>query len=238
MDLTAFIFSFLAGVLSTLSPCVLPILPIIVSSALQEQLKGLLALVFGLSLSFAITGTLLSYSAMLWDFDISSIKTFSAGLLLLFGLIIIFDKLNEKFVAFASILTNKGNQKLSGFKASGTVGQFMLGALLGFVWTPCVGPTLGAAISFAIQGENMFSAFVTMLIFGIGAGLPLLFIAMMSGKLLNRQKIAVNAVRMKKAMGAFLIVISVGIFTGYDKVVETYLIEISPDWLTTLTTTI
>jgi len=238
MDATAYLFSFLAGVLSTLSPCVLPILPIIVSSALQHKIKGVAALVLGLALSFAVTGTLISYSAMLWNFDVTIVKTIGAVMLLAFGLIILFDKLNEKFVLLASRLTNRGNEKLAGFNASGTTGQLMLGTLLGFVWTPCVGPTLGAAISFAIQGENMLSAFLTMSFFGIGAGLPLLFIALMSGKLVDRQRVALNVNKMKKVMGAFLVIISVGIFTGYDKTVETYLVEASPDWLTDLTTSI
>jgi cytochrome c biogenesis protein CcdA len=236
MELTALFFSFIAGTLSTLSPCVFPILPIIVSSSLQYSWKGLVALITGLSLSFAITGSLITYSAMVWDFDINVIKNVSAILLLIFGLIILVDKFNEKFVLLTSKLTNKGNEKLSTYDATGTRGQLFLGLLLGFVWTPCVGPTLGAAISFAIQGENLFSVFGSMLLFGLGAGLPLLILGLLSNKMVNRQKVTKNANLIKKILGVFLITMAVLILFGYDKVLETYLVDIMPNWLTDITT--
>ncbi|WP_435273844.1 cytochrome c biogenesis CcdA family protein [Psychrobium sp. nBUS_13] len=170
MEISAFFFSFVAGVLSTLSPCVLPILPIIISSALQQSKNGLLALILGISLSFAVTGSLISFAAIAWDFDISVIKTISAVILLTFGLIILIDPLNQKFTQLASRLMSRGNNKVATYEATGVSGQFILGALLGFVWTPCVGPTLGAAISLAIQGDSLPIVFAIMLIFGLGAG--------------------------------------------------------------------
>lgn len=236
MEFATLFFSLLAGVLSTLSPCVFPILPIIVSSALQQRWQGLAMLTLGIALSFAVTGSIISYSAVLWDFDISIIKQVSAVLLLAFGLIMLVDKLNQWFVLGSSKLTNKGNEKINTIDGSNLSGQFALGLLLGLVWTPCVGPTLGAAISFAIQGENLASTFLTMLVFGIGAGLPLLLLGLVSGKVIDRKKIMQHTQRIKKALAIFLIVIAVMILTGYDKHLETFLLSISPDWLTDLTT--
>lgn len=236
MELTAFLFSFVAGVLSTLSPCVLPILPIIISSALQHSRNGLIALILGISLSFAITGSLISYAAIAWDFDISIIKTVSASLLLAFGLIILIEPLSIKFAQVASRLTSGGNNKVATYQATGTSGQFILGMLLGFVWTPCVGPTLGAAISLAIQGDSLAFVFSIMLLFGLGAGLPLLVLGSLSGKVINREKISKHANRIKKVLGAFLVLIALIILLGYDRQLETLLVSLMPDWLTTLTT--
>lgn len=238
MEITAFFFSFVAGVLSTLSPCVLPILPIIISSALQHSRQGLIALIIGISLSFAITGSLISYAAMAWEFDISIIKTISASLLLTFGLIILIDPLNVKFTQIASRLMSGGTNKVATYEATGTSGQFILGLLLGFVWTPCVGPTLGAAISLAIQGDSLPIVFGIMLVFGAGAGVPLLVLGSLSGKIINREKLGNNVNVMKKVLGVFLILIALTILLGYDRHLETLLVELMPDWLTDLTTSI
>lgn len=238
MEITAFFFSFVAGVLSTLSPCVLPILPIIISSALQHSRQGLIALIIGISLSFAITGSLISYAAMAWEFDISIIKTISASLLLTFGLIILIDPLNVRFTQIASRLMSDGTNKVATYEATGTSGQFILGLLLGFVWTPCVGPTLGAAISLAIQGDSLPIVFGIMLVFGAGAGMPLLVLGSLSGKIINREKLGNNVNVMKKVLGVFLILIALTILLGYDRHLETLLVELMPDWLTDLTTSI
>lgn len=238
MEITAFFFSFVAGVLSTLSPCVLPILPIIISSALQHSRQGLIALIIGISLSFAITGSLISYAAMAWEFDISIIKTISASLLLTFGLIILIDPLNVKFTQIASRLMSGGTNKVATYEATGTSGQFILGLLLGFVWTPCVGPTLGAAISLAIQGDSLPIVFGIMLVFGAGAGVPLLVLGSLSGKIINREKLGNNVNVMKKVLGVFLVLIALTILFGYDRYLETLLVELMPDWLTDLTTSI
>jgi cytochrome c-type biogenesis protein len=238
MELTAFFFSFTAGVLSTLSPCVLPILPIIISSALQHSRKGLVALIVGISLSFALTGSLISFAAISWDFDISIIKTISASLLLTFGLIILIDPLNQKFTQIASQLMSRGNNKVATYEATGTSGQFILGLLLGFVWTPCVGPTLGAAISLAIQGDSLPYVFAIMLVFGLGAGVPLLVLGSLSGKIINREKLNKHVNSMKKLLGLLLVLIALTILLGYDRLLETFLVELMPDWLTDLTTSL
>ena len=236
MDFISLFFSFLAGVLSTLSPCVLPILPIIISSSLQYRTKGLLLLVAGLALSFAFTGTFITYATMLFNFDITYIKYTSAILLLVFGLIIVVDKFNEKFVALMSKLTAKGNEKIATYEANSAKSQFVLGLLLGFVWTPCVGATLGTAISFAIQGDSLLMAFITMLIFSIGASVPLLVIGFFSNKVIGKFNLNQNANKAKKILGYILILLSIMILTGYDKQLETFLVELMPEWLSDLTT--
>lgn len=236
MDFISLFFSFLAGILSTLSPCVLPILPIIVSSSLQYQIKGLLMLVFGLSLSFAFTGSFITYATMLFDFNPDILKYISTVLLLLFGLILVVDKLNMYFVQFMSSLTNKGNEKLANYQANSANSQFVLGLLLGFVWTPCVGATLGAAISLAIQGDSLTFAFLTMAIFSIGASLPLLIIGLFSNKIISKYNLNKNSQTIKKVLGFTLIILSILILSGGFKELETFLLNFLPNWWIDLTT--
>lgn len=117
-------------------------------------------------------------------------------------------------------------------------GQFGLGLLLGAVWIPCVGPTLGAASVLAAQSENLGQVAATMLVFGIGAAAPLALLGLLSREALVRwrSKMASAGRGVRLALGLVLIGVGTLILTGFDKVVETALVEASPAWLTTLTT--
>jgi cytochrome c-type biogenesis protein len=117
-------------------------------------------------------------------------------------------------------------------------GQFLIGVLLGAVWSPCVGPTLGAASVLAARGENLLAVSLTMLAFGLGAALPLLAIGLMSRETLLRWRARLAAAGSggKALLGALLLAVGVLILTGLDKRLETVLVEASPDWLTALTT--
>jgi cytochrome c-type biogenesis protein len=110
--------------------------------------------------------------------------------------------------------------------------------MLGAVWSPCVGPTLGAASVLAARAENLTGVALTMLAFGIGAALPLLAIGMMSREALARWRSRLLAAGSggKMLLGVMLVAIGVLILTGLDKRIETALVEASPAWLTQLTT--
>ena len=148
--------------------------------------------------------------------------------------------LQEKLSTAASPFANWAESRFGGFASSGVSGQFGVGLLLGAIWSPCAGPALGAASLLAAQGKDLGEVALTMLLFGIGAALPLLALGMLSreaavklrGKLLS----AGQAVRF--SLGAILVVLGAAILTGYDKQAETWLLNASPDWLTTLTTSI
>jgi cytochrome c biogenesis protein CcdA len=113
-----------------------------------------------------------------------------------------------------------------------------VGLLLGAVWSPCVGPTLGAASVLAARAENLTFVALTMIAFGIGAALPLLAIGMMSREALMRWRGRMLSAGSggKAAMGALLIGVGMLILTGLDKRIEAALVDLSPDWLTQLTT--
>jgi len=127
---------------------------------------------------------------------------------------------------------------LSKVRIDGLLGQFLIGALLGLVWTPCVGPTLGAAITLASQGKDLEKIIFVMLIFGIGAGLPLAILGVLSRTALQKVKggLGQASILGKKFLGGFLILIGALVFSGLDKSIEAFLVKISPDWLTDLTT--
>ena len=121
---------------------------------------------------------------------------------------------------------------------SGLTGQFGVGVLLGAVWSPCVGPTLGAALLLAARGQDLLEVGVTMFVFGIGAAFPLLLLGLLSREAMSRWRSRLmSAGQLAKAgLGVALIAIGAFVLTGLDKSVEAALVAASPSWLTNLTT--
>ena len=237
--LGSFLFAFLAGVLSTLSPCVLPLIPIIIGAAANQHRFGPFALAGGLAVSFAVIGTGLASIGSSIGLAQDGFRLFAAIVMGIIGIVLISNRLQERFAVAMSGVSGAGNSLLSKVTIDGLLGQFLIGILLGLVWTPCVGPTLGAAITLASQGRDLGKIVFVMAIFGLGAGLPLALLGMLSrgammkakGKLGNAGKFG------KQLLGGFLIVISLLVMTGQDKALESFLLKHSPDWLTDLTTT-
>jgi cytochrome c-type biogenesis protein len=232
--------SFAAGALSTLSPCVLPLLPIVLASAAAEHRLAPSALAAGLALSFTAIGLFVATLGFAIGLDDAVFRTIAAVLLAAIGLVLALPILQEKITAAAGPFTNWVSSRFGGFKASGVSGQFGAGLLLGAVWSPCVGPTLGAATVLASQGRQLGEVALIMLVFGLGAALPLLLLGLLSREtmLRLRGKLATAGRGLRLAMGILLIVLGGAILTGYDKQAEAWLVEISPDWLTRLTTSI
>jgi cytochrome c-type biogenesis protein len=130
------------------------------------------------------------------------------------------------------------DQSFGGSSKSGLAGQFGVGLLLGAVWSPCVGPTLGATSVLAAQGEHLGAVALTMLVFGLGAGLPLVLFGSVSRQFLLRWRGSLSGAgkTMKLALGLFFAVVGLLILTGLDKSLETWLVQISPRRLTAVTT--
>src|SRR5277367_2377844 len=170
----------LAGALSTLSPCVLPLVPVLVAAAVNAHRWGAVALGVGLALSFTIVGIFLATLGASLGLDPDTFRTVGAVTLALFGLILLVPPLQDGFARVTSTLGNSGNQLLGRVTSQGLTGQFVIGALLGVVWSPCVGPTLGAATTLASQGKDLIQIGLLMLIFGIGAAAPLVLLGSLS----------------------------------------------------------
>jgi len=139
------LLALLAGTLATVSPCVLPLLPIVLLGALGEHRHGPLALVAGLALSFTAAGLLVSGAVRALDIDEPALRMGSATMLVLFGALLLVSKFAKRFAVPSGALGNLAGR----FAPRGAKGQFVLGALLGAAWTPCSGPALGAAIAMA-----------------------------------------------------------------------------------------
>jgi cytochrome c-type biogenesis protein len=230
--------AFLAGILSILSPCVLPLLPIVLGTAASERRLGPVALAGGVSLSFIAIGLFVATIGFGLGVDAGWFRVIAAFAMILIGTILLLPALQLRVAVVGGPVSDWVEQKFGGFSKSGLGGQFGVGLLLGAVWSPCVGPILGAASLLAAQGKSLGAVALTMLIFGVGAGLPLVLFGLMSRRLLLRWRGGMSAASkaMKQVLGLFLIVIGLLVVTGLDRSLEAGLVEASPQWLTNITT--
>lgn len=232
--------SLAAGTLSTLSPCVLPLVPILVGSALMTHRLGPYALAAGLTLSFTVVGVFIASIGVAIGLDQEVFRVIAASLLMLFGIILLSTTLQERFAIVGSGLSGPGNALLNRVSADSLAGQFSLGLLLGVVWSPCVGPTLGATITLASQRQDLAHVALTMALFGLGASIPLILLGLLSRQALakfNNRLFAAGKAG-KKVLGALLLLLSIIIIAGADKQFESLILQISPDWLVRLTISI
>ncbi|GJE38961.1 cytochrome c biogenesis CcdA family protein [Methylobacterium persicinum] len=236
--IATFGLAFVAGILSVLSPCVLPLLPLVLGAAASEHRLGPAALAAGLALSFVAIGLFVATIGFAIGLDAGLFRTGAAIMLILVGLVLMLPVAQTRLAAAAGPVSDWTERRFGGFSTAGLPGQFGVGLLLGAVWSPCVGPTLGAASLLASQGRDLGVVGLTMLLFGLGAALPLLLLGTLSRELLMRWRDRMMGAGkgMKAALGLILICTGFMIATGLDKTAEAALVEASPDWLTTLTT--
>ena len=232
--------SYAAGGLSTLSPCVLPLLPIVLFGVLEKHAWGPVALAAGLATSFALLGTLIASLGFNIGLDPAALRYAIAVLMLAMGVVMLIPALQGRLAAFAAPVATGGQTLLDRIQPSGLGGQFVLGGLLGAIWSPCSGPTLGAAIGLAAQGDTVIKAAVVMAVFGLGAATPILALAYGSRQAIfaRRDLLARTSRIAKPVMGAAFTFVGAFVLTGLDKIVETSLTNAMPDWLATLTTRI
>ena len=231
-------FAFLAGLLSTLSPCVLPLLPAILGTAVSEHRLGPAALAAGLALSFVTIGLFIATIGYGIGLDAGFFRLLAAMLLITIGVILMVPALQTQFAAVAAPVSAWSENRFGGIETAGLKGQFALGLLLGAVWSPCVGPTLGAASVLAAQGKDLGQVALVMLVFGLGAALPLLLIGTLSrtAMLRWRNRLMEAGKGGKMLLGGLLVAVGLLIVSGLDKRLETLIVEASPAWLTELTT--
>ena len=197
-----------------------------------------MALAAGLALSFVTIGLFIATIGFAAGIDERLFRTVSAILLIGIGAILLVPRFQAQFALAAGPVSNWTEHRFGGFVTDGIRGQFLVGILLGAVWTPCVGPTLGAASVMAARGENLGQVAATMLLFGIGAAIPLLVLGQLSRATLLRwrDRLLVSGSGGKRVLGFILVAFALLTLTGLDRTIQTALVGKSPQWLTDFTT--
>jgi len=231
MDL---LLGFGAGVLTLINPCVLPVLPIILISALNEHKLGPLALCAGLTLTFVSFGVFVAALGPALGIFPETIAAIASLVMIAFGAILLFPIFSRQFVSATTGASNSLSARLHTTDTTGLRGQFITGAILGAVWSPCIGPTLGGAIALAAEGSNVPWAAAIMVSFAFGISSMILALSVLSREALYRQKERMQAFApyVRPITGAVLLVLGAALWFGIHHSIELWLLNALPEsWL-------
>jgi len=219
--------------LTLINPCVLPVLPIILATALQAGRAGPLALAAGMSVSFVVVGMTVAVFGRALGIDDRMIAQAGAVMMVLFGIVLMVPQFSAGFATATAGLSARADARIDGVNREGLGGQFIGGALLGAVWVPCVGPTLGGAIALASAGENLIWAAATMLSFALGISTIIVVLAYGAQNALRKRRDMLRKLsgKVRLLMGLIFVLVGTALFFNLHIMAEIWLLDTLPFWL-------
>jgi len=229
--------SLAAGSLTTLSPCVFPLLPLVLGGALQGNRFAPVAMGAGMIVSFAAIGMVLGALGPALGIDADTVRTAGAAMLIAFALVMLVPALGERFTRWMLPIASTANAASSKLDGGSVVGALMLGSVLGLVWSPCSGPLLGSALSLVASEGGVARGGLVLGIFGLGAAIPLVAVAYASrrGFVAVRDWVMARIERVRHVFAVLLGAMGVAILTGGDKWLEARVLQWLPDAWVNLT---
>ena len=222
------LFAFIAGVVTILSPCILPILPIVLSGSLAGGRKRPFGVVAGFIGSFTFFTLALTAIVKATGLSSDALRTVAVVVIFLFGLSLIIPQTQlflEKLFTKLSGITPK-NENRDGF-----FGGVLVGLSLGLIWAPCVGPILASVITLAVTSQvNFASVFITFA-YALGSGLPMLAITLGGRQLLQRVPwLLNNTAKIQQVFGVLMMVVALGIYFNIDRQFQAYVLQKFPQY--------
>jgi cytochrome c-type biogenesis protein len=234
------VVAFSAGVLSFLSPCVLPLFPSYLSfltgmsvdrlshdttgGARLRILLHAIAFIVGFSLVFVSLGASFSAAGQFFLDHRDLIRRIGGVLIIVFGLYI-------AGVVRIGLLGRSQQMQLNQ-KPAGYLGSVAVGITFAIGWTPCVGPILGAILSLAGTADTVGRGVALLVAYSVGLGLPFLLSSLALNAFLQafrRYRPFIPAV--ERAAGVLLVIVGVLVFTNYYVVLNSWAIALTPEWL-------
>lgn len=232
-------FTYVAGVLTALSPCVLPLLPIVVGGAMQQHRAAPLLMGLGMTTAFATGGLVIGALGPALGLDPAWMHQIAAWSLILFGLALLFEPLTrmisrlvQPLALTADLMAEEIGQKRSPLMA------FLFGGLLGLAWSPCAGPMLVSSVALVASGQDALLGAFLLGLFGLGAATPMVMAAYASRAGFKRLRnwAMGNNRRLRIDFGILAIVSGVILASGLDKMIATQVMAVLPDsWLELIT---
>jgi len=232
-DTLELVFAYLAGLLTLINPCVLPVLPIVLASSLNQDRRAPVALAAGLSVAFVALGVGVSVLGPALGVNSDTVARGAALMMVVFGLVMLVPALSRGFSAATAGFASRADAQIDTTTELGLGGQFLSGALLGAVWSPCIGPTLGAAIALASTGESLGRAGLIMMAFALGVSTLVLGLAYGAKSVIRRRQASLRAFaeRARPAMGVAFILVGAALWFGLNHLIDAWLINTLPSWL-------
>lgn len=224
-------FAFLSGIVTILSPCILPVLPIILSGTVGGKRKPV-GVVTGFIVSFSLFT--LALSALVQTFSISpeTLRIVAIVIIISFGVTLLIPKLQTALeVILSKLARTKGSSKRDGF-----FGGVMTGLSLGLVWTPCVGPIMASVISLAVSQQVDGGSVIIVAAYSLGTAIPMFAIMAGGRKLLNHfPKVTGKTKEIQRFFGIIMIAAGLMIGFGADRSFQTLILKAFPNYGTGLT---
>lgn len=211
---------FLAGVATILTPCCLPLLPPLLAGSVGHRLRPL-AIVAGSLVSFTALGVLVGSVGRLSP-ETLRLPAFLA--IIAFGAVMTDDDLHRIYSSYASRLAGRATAATSALDEDRRplLSGVALGALLGVIWLPCVGPVLGAVLAYAVTAGAATESGFLLFVYGAGFSVPLLGVAygsrLVGRSLLDRVGVRGREETVRRAVGVVLLASGVGLLFGLDRV--------------------
>lgn len=227
------VFAYAAGLLTLINPCVLPVLPIVLATSLQAGRHGPVAMALGMSLSFVILGVLVTAFGHAIGLTADTIAQAGAVLMIFFGIVLLVPRFSAVFTTATAGLSARADQQMDQVDHASLRGQFTAGLLLGAVWSPCIGPTLGGAISLASQGESLGYATAIMVFFALGVSTLILTLGYGARGALQRNQAVMRkiAIAARPMMGLVFLLVGLALLFQLHHIAEAWLLDILPPWL-------
>ena len=226
-----------AGSLTTLSPCVFPLLPLVLGGALQGHRLAPVAMGLGMTASFAAIGMALGALGPALGLDADTVRIGGAALLIAFALVMLVPALGDRFSQWMLPIATAANAASARLDGRSLISAAALGAVLGLVWSPCSGPLLGSALTLVASEGGVARGGVVLALFGVGAAIPLVAVAYASRSGFSRVRdwLLGRIDRVRHGFAVLLGLMGIGILTGADKWVEARVLQWLPDAWVNLT---
>ncbi|RMH87744.1 cytochrome c biogenesis protein CcdA [Lysobacter pythonis] len=230
--------AWLAGSLTTLNPCVFPLLPLVLGGTLQANRWAPMAMGAGMVSMFAMLGLLVGMAGDALGIDQDLIRTAGAWLLISFGLVMLVPVMNEWFTRLITPLANGAHGATMRLDGGSLHGAFATGGLLGMVWSPCSGPMLASALAVVATEGGATRGTLILGMFGFGAASVLVAVAYASRQGIGKARgwVLSHMHRVKKIFGLMVLLVGIAILSGFDKWLEAQLIHVLPQGWIDLTT--
>ena len=227
------VFAYVAGLLTLINPCVLPVLPIVLGSSLQADKRAPMALALGMSISFVVLGLGVTALGPAIGLRADDLTIGAAVAMILFGAVMLIPAFGRQFASATSGIAARADAQMGAGPSRGLGQEFLGGALLGAVWSPCIGPTLGAAIALASTGQELGRAAAIMIAFALGVSTLILAAAygLRHWMRRNMARLAGFAANARPIMGAIFILVGLALVFRLNHLAEAALINVLPAWL-------
>lgn len=226
------LFAFLAGVFTILSPCILPILPAILSAGTLQGKWRPLGIILGLIVSFTFFTLALTTIVHAIGLSPDILRYLAIALMLALGLIMIFPKLSDRFAQLMAPVADVGQKVQGAGTRGGFGGGFIFGVALGLLWTPCAGPILAAITTLVATQSVNFTIILMTLAYSIGAGIPMYLIAYGGSRVIQSSRfLSKHAEGIRQFFGGLMVMTALGIAFHWDMLLQQKIATFIPSLL-------